>query len=161
VSEQAATLLDSIQKVVGTGGKTAKTIGQKLSAVSIEPDVLRTVRTNRTQADFDVTIPWSKDTFYRAGVFDVGQADGFNLQAGQRLENLIWARYGLHDSSLGAGLDFGSPTHPIFSMDLFGLTQPRLDARANLPIRRYLDITLGVDRAFDRPDPLFGLRYHN
>ncbi len=159
-TEQAAELFRRVRGVIGGGGKTAKTVAQKVADAQFKADVLRTVNSNRTRFDFDATIPWSQNTFYRAGIFDFGEANEFNIQAGRRLRSNVWARYGIHASKLGGGLDFGSPNHPYFSIDVFGVDQLRADLQGNIPVTPYLDLTLGVDKAFNNPDPVFGIRYH-
>ena len=52
-----------------------------------------------------------------------------------------------------------SAARPPLTLDLYGVNNPRLDARGYLPIGRSLDVTIGVDNVFRRPDPVFGLRY--
>jgi ABC-type transporter Mla subunit MlaD len=161
VTEQASDVLQRVREVVGSSGKTAKTIGQRVSDAEISAQMTHASRADRTRVNFDATIPWSRDTFYRLGIFDFGEGNKFNIQAGQQVRSGIWARYGIHASKLGAGLDFGARAHPVFSMDLFGVDRPRLDAVTNLRLLPYLDLTLGLNSIFDRADPVVGVRYHN
>jgi phospholipid/cholesterol/gamma-HCH transport system substrate-binding protein len=158
-TEQAAEVFARVRQVLGSGAGTAKSVGQRLSDAEFEVSAVRKVRSNRTRVDFDATIPWSESTFYRLGFFDFGEANKFNVQMGQQLKDNIWARYGVHASTLGVGLDIGKPARPSFSADLFGIDEPRLDIRGNLPIARHLDLTVGLDNVFRRTDPLFGIRY--
>ena len=159
-TEQAADVFRRVRGVIGGGGKTAKTVAQKVADTQFRVDVLHGTESNRTQFDFDATIPWSKSTFYRAGIFDFGETNQFNIQAGQALRPNIWARYGIHASRLGGGLDIGAPNNPYFSVDVFGVDKLRTDIRGNIPVTPYLDLSLGVNRAFENPDPVFGVRYH-
>jgi ABC-type transporter Mla subunit MlaD len=159
-TEQAADLFRRVRGVIGGGGKTAKTVAQKVADAQFKADVVRTVNSKRTRFDFDATIPWSQTTFYRAGIFDFGETNGFNIQAGRELRSNVWARYGIHASKLGGGLDFGNPNHPYFSLDVFGLDRVRTDLQGSIPLTSYLDLTLGVDKALNKPDPIFGIRYH-
>jgi phospholipid/cholesterol/gamma-HCH transport system substrate-binding protein len=158
-TEEAADVFRRVRGVLGGGGKTVKTIGERVQEVELDAAVMRTFRSNRTRVDFDATIPWSESTFYRLGIYDFGEGNKFNIQAGQQVRDGWWARYGIHASKLGVGLDAGRRHRPPFSLDLYGLDRPNLDVRGNLPISPYLDLTVGVDRVFQRPDPIFGIRY--
>lgn len=159
VSRQASDLFRRVEQVVGASGMTAKTIGERLSEARLRTEVTRTVDSNRTRIDFDATIPWSSSTFYRLGFFDFGEANKFNVQAGQQLRPGVWTRYGIHASKLGVGLDLGSLQRPAFTLDLFGVDRPRADLRTYVPLGSSFDLTLGVNRALRHPDPVFGLRY--
>jgi hypothetical protein len=90
---------------------------------------------------------------------DFGQENEFNIQRGQRLAPSLWARFGVHASTLGLGLDVGNSLHPPLSLDFYGLHDQRLDVQANLPVTRFLDLTFGLDNVFREPDPIFGIRY--
>lgn len=159
VTEQASTLFRRVESVVGTGGKTAKSLGDRLADAEIRADLTRGTSSNRTRIDFNATIPWSLNTYYRLGFFDFGESNKFNVQAGQQVRPGIWTRYGIYASKLGAGLDFGSRLHPPFTLDLYGVDRTKLDVRGYVPLRSGLDLTLGVNNVTQHPDPVFGLRY--
>jgi ABC-type transporter Mla subunit MlaD len=159
VSRQASDLFKRVEQVVGSSGKTAKSVGERLADAELGTEVTRGFTSNRTRIDFNATIPWSSSTYYRLGFFDFGESNKFNIQAGQQMRPGVWTRYGIHGSKLGLGLDLGNRQRPPFSLDLFGVSKPRLDARAYVPLGRSFDLTLGVNQAFRNPDPVFGLRY--
>jgi hypothetical protein len=159
VSRQASDLFKRVEEVVGASGKTAKSVGERLSEAELRTEVSRGVSSNRTRIDFNATIPWSESTFYRLGFFDFGESNKFNVQAGQQMRPGVWTRYGIHGSKLGLGLDLGNRQRPPLTLDLFGVSRPRLDARTYVPLGRSFDLTLGVNHAFRNPDPVFGLRY--
>ena len=159
VTQQASTLFKRVESVVGTGGKTAKSLGDRVSDAELRAELTRGITTNRTRIDFNATIPWSLNTFYRLGFYDFGESNKFNVQAGQQLRPGIWGRYGIHASKLGVGLDLGSRQRPPFTMDLYGVDRMSVDVRGYVPLRSGLDLTLGVNNLTNRADPVFGLRY--
>lgn len=159
VTEQASTLFRRVESVVGTGGKTAKSLGDRVSDAELRAELTRGATTNRTRIDFNATIPWSLNTYYRLGFFDFGESNKFNVQAGQQIRPGVWTRYGIHASKLGVGLDLGSRLRPPFTLDLYGVDQMKLDVRGYVPLRNGLDLTLGVNNLTERADPVFGLRY--
>jgi phospholipid/cholesterol/gamma-HCH transport system substrate-binding protein len=158
-SADAAAVFRKVSGVIGAGSEKAKGIGQRVSGTQVRADVTRGLTSDRNRLDVDATVPWSDDTFFRIGLFDLGENTRFNGQLGHRLSNSFWARYGLHASKVGVGLDIGNRMRPPFSMDLYGINRTRLDVRGNLPITRSLDFTLGLDNVFRRADPVVGLRY--
>lgn len=159
VTQQAGDVLRRAQSVLGSGGKTAKGIGQKLSDAKFRLDLLRMTRSEQTRLDLDAYIPWSRDTFYRVGFYDFGESNRFNVQAGQQLRPGVAARMGFRASKLGLGLDFGKPLQPVAFLDVYGIDRPRVDARANFPLTSFLDLTLGFDDVTGSVDPVVGLRY--
>jgi hypothetical protein len=157
-TSKASAVLDQAGNVLGTGGRAAKTVGERISEARLSGQLLRSVRSDRTRLDFDATIPWSENTLFRVGFFDFGENTRFNAQAGQRLGGRVWARYGLRASRVGAGLDLGSRDWAPVSVDLFGLDRPRLDLRGNLRLGPGIDLTVGLDNLLYRADPIVGLR---
>ncbi|MFN3650463.1 MAG: MlaD family protein [Armatimonadota bacterium] len=159
VTEEAAGIFDRVRTVLGAGGKTAKSIGERVSEAELDVALRRAVRSDQTRLDLNATIPWNDDTFYRLGFYDFGETNRFNVQMGQRLRSNLWARYGIYASKLGFGLDFGSRTRPLVSLDAFGVDNPQVDLYGNLPLGRNLDIIAGFDNITRRADPIFGVRY--
>jgi ABC-type transporter Mla subunit MlaD len=159
VAQSASEVLERARAVLGTPSKTAKTLGQRVQEATLDLNAQRGFQSQRTRLDFNAVVPWSATTYYRLGFYDFGETNKFNVQAGQRIRSGIHARYGFYASKLGAGLDFGSPVSPAFSADLFGVDNPQLDLRTNFRIAPHLDIRLGLEDIFRRPDPVFGVRY--
>lgn len=159
VTQQASTLFKRVESVVGTGGQTAKSLGERVSDAELRAELTRGISSNRTRIDFNATIPWSLNTFYRFGFYDFGESNKFNVQAGQQFRPGVWGRYGIHASKLGVGLDLGSRQRPPFTLDLYGVDRLRMDVRGYVPLRSGLDFTLGVNNLTENADPVFGLRY--
>ncbi len=89
---------------------------------------------------------------------DVGMANRVGLQVGQWLQRPpVLLRYGLVDSQLGAGVDYGTPPGPVYSLDLSNLNRLTLNLYASYFFQRDWGITL---RATDLlQTPTFGLGY--
>lgn len=158
-TEEAAETMRRVRAVLGGSGKAAKSIRQRLSETEVDATLVHGVESDRTRLDFSATIPWSDRTFYRLGLYDVGESNRFIGQMGQQVRPGLWARGGFYAGKLGLGLDVGNVRRPPFSADLYGLDRPRLDLRGNIPLNSYLDLTLGLDNVFRRPDPVLGVRY--
>lgn len=159
VTQNAGEVLERARAVLGTGGKTAKSLGQKLSTANLDFNAQRAFRSEHNRLDVNAVLPWSQTTFYRLGFYDFGEANRFNAQVGQLLRPGIAARYGFYASKLGAGLDFGGVASPGFSLDLFGVDRPQLDMRANVGIAPHVSLRFGLENIFRRPDPILGVRY--
>lgn len=68
---------------------------------------------------------------------DVGVGSRIGLQLANRLENTsLVFRYGLIDGHLGAGLDYGTPPAPVYSLDLYNLNQVTLNFYAYYFLQR-------------------------
>jgi phospholipid/cholesterol/gamma-HCH transport system substrate-binding protein len=159
LSEQAGGIFRRIEAVFGSSGKTAKSIGERISDAEVDAALVRGVTSNRTRLDLNATIPWTENTFYRLGFYDFGENNRFNAQMGQQFRPGLWARYGIYASKLGVGLDVGSRLRPPFSLDIYGLDQPRVDLRGNIPVAPYIDATVGLDNITRGANPVVGLRY--
>jgi phospholipid/cholesterol/gamma-HCH transport system substrate-binding protein len=159
VTGEATEALRRVRDVLGVGGRAARTVTQRLRDTEFDAQALHGARSNRTRFDFNATIPWTEDTFYRLGIYDLGESNRFNAQVGQQVHPGLWARYGFRASRVGVGLDVGDRLRAPFQVDIFGVRQPQVDIRGNFPIARYLDLTVGLDNLFRRPDPIFGIRY--
>jgi phospholipid/cholesterol/gamma-HCH transport system substrate-binding protein len=159
VTAEAGQVFKRINSTVGGGGKGLKSIGERLSATEFRSEVVRRVETGRTRMDLDATIPWSGNSFYRLGLYDFGEASKFNIQAGMTVHPNVAARFGIHASKLGLGLDVGNRRRPPLTVDVFGLDRPQVDIRGAIPIWKSIDLTVGVDNLGRRTDPVVGLRY--
>lgn len=155
-SSEAAEAFRRVRTILG--GKSGSP-GSKFKDTEIRSDLTRGFESDRTRLDVDATVPWSSNTFYRVGFFNLGDNLKLNAQAGRKLAPNTWGRVGIHGSALGLGLDFGKPTKPLLGLDLYRIDRPRFDARAYLPVMRSLDITVGLDNVIRSPDPVIGLRY--
>ncbi|MDR7483372.1 MAG: MlaD family protein [Armatimonadota bacterium] len=89
---------------------------------------------------------------------DVGMENRIGLQVGQWLQRPpVFLRYGLVDSQLGAGVDYGTPPGPVYSLDLSNLNRLTLNLYASYFLHRDYGITL---RATDLlQSPTLGLGY--
>ncbi len=159
VSEQTSEVLTRVQNVLGKTGGSARSIGEKLKDTSFRTDAIYGTRTERARFDINATLPWSNDSFFRIGMYDFGEANHFNAQYGHQLRKNIWGRAGFYASKLGFGLDIGDPNRTRLGLDVFGVDDPQVDVRANIPLFKNFDLTFGLDRLQSRPDPVIGLRY--
>lgn len=159
ITQSAGAVLKRAEQVLGTSGQAARSLGARIARTQFRADFLVGGRNSGPRIDVDAILPWTESGFYRLGLFDVGERNRFTVQAGRKLNPRLAARYGFYASRLGVGVDVGDPLHPPFSLELYGIDNPHLDARFNVPIGRGLDLTLGLDQLLRSPDPVIGLRY--
>jgi phospholipid/cholesterol/gamma-HCH transport system substrate-binding protein len=157
-TEDAQFLLRRARDVVGAGA-AARSVGARLGDTEFDAVLSRTTRTNRTRIDFDATIPWTDESFFRLGFYDFSERNRFNVQYGQQIRPGTWLRYGVRASRLGVGLDLGGRRWPTLGIDVFGVDRPQVDVRTNVRLTPSLDLSIGLDNALRQPDPLFGVRY--
>ncbi|MBI3998085.1 MAG: MCE family protein [Armatimonadetes bacterium] len=88
---------------------------------------------------------------------DLGGANRFGLQVGQRLENApMILRYGLIDSQPGVGLDYGMAPGPVYSVDLSNINQLTLNVYAHYFAQRDWGISLRATNLLLQPTFGFG-----
>ncbi len=98
----------------------------------------------------------------RAGVTDIGQDTGLNLQYGNRVADNVWLRYGVVQSQAGVGADWLLSPDLRLSAELFDPNTLRLNALAEYKVRPLGDswwLTGGVYNVFDHPSFAAGVTY--
>jgi phospholipid/cholesterol/gamma-HCH transport system substrate-binding protein len=156
--EQAAPLFRRLNRLVGGADEGVIGARERLRGVSVRGDLSYRTSPGRARLDLEATLP-RRDGFYRAGVYDFSEQTRLNLQLGLLLGTSASARFGLHASRLGLGLDLGAPRRPWLEADLYGLEDTRLDMRAAGRLNRDLDLILGVEDLFGDNAPNAGVRW--
>lgn len=156
--EQAGPLLRRLNKLVGGADGGVAGTRERLRRVETRADSLYQTSPGRARLDLEATVPSGKG-FARVGVYDFSEQNRLNLQLGRPLGGGVSARFGLHASRLGVGLDLGAPRRPWLEADLYSLEEPRLDVRASSRLNRELDLTLGVEGLFGDNAPIAGVRW--
>lgn len=162
VSEKANELLDKLNRRFG--GVPAGPSPEKKAAIpdyGISGDALWKTSDGGARVDANYTFSGLDDSFYRLGLFDVGNSAKVNLQGGQILNRLNALRYGLYASKLGIGYDRRILSNFRISADLFGIQDPEIELRGILGIAGPFNLYAGVNTVFDggHSDVLVGVHY--
>ncbi len=147
------TLLGKLTGAVGSGSKP------RLPKVNFVSDVSEQLNPDRFRVDVDARIDLGKRDLLDLGLYDLGQNTRVNLQVGTRLTQALVARYGLHASKLGVGLDYEPTPGTGFRADLWDTNRPRLDARGFYRVNSNASIWAGADALLRRPVPIIGLEF--
>ncbi len=158
-SEQLKDLTEALNKKYGQGRNTPA----QRSAVpesGFVTNALWNTDCGDYRVDANYTLPWAGNSFYRAGVRDIGEDTGANLQAG-RTFGPTSVRYGLYASRLGVGVDRQVSKSLLISGDVFRPNRPEMELRGILQTGGSVGIYGGVHDLFhgsDR-DVYVGIRY--
>lgn len=112
----------------------------------------------RVEADYTLLRPGG--TFYRAGLFDVGETNRINLQLGRSASPDLAYRYGLYAGRLGLGLD--ARTGPLYwRFDLFDPNRLQFNVRARSYLNENTAITGGVESIGKDDRAVLGIQIRN
>ena len=185
-TEQAAFLLERLNKIAGGKRKTATVIAAPgVGAVilpgttpSVTPtpsrggpyylprvQALYNTRDKHFRTDIDALVPLSVApvTFVRAGIYGFGDANTLILQGGQALDKkgLVTGRAGIYASKLSVGADIGLGRRETLSIDAYDPNNLRVDAKGTLMLAPELGLVLGGENINhgSRSGALIGLEY--
>ncbi len=154
---------DAMEKVDTILGKFSNSTNRapKIPRINIIANVSEQVTPTRNRIDLDAQIPFGRNSLLDIGLFDVGQSTGFNLQAGNYLNKNVDIRYGLHDSKIGAGIDYWAQKGTGITADLFNTDVLRLDVRGLYRVNNNASLWIGGDNVTRTPIPLIGIQLTN
>ncbi len=162
-TERSAAALDKLNglldKVSGAAGKVR---APKVPPVQLLLNAQEAVDPGRFRLDADVRVPIGRRNLLDAGLFDLGENTRLNLQAGTRFSDSLLARYGIHASKLGVGVEFGHYPYSGIRTDLYDVNHPRLDVRGLIRVNKNASIWAGADGFFrGDPVPTVGIQINN
>lgn len=161
-SEQAKQLLTSLNCRFGSL-RSGPTPAQKAAIPLYGTSANSLWNTNQGDYRFDAnyTFAGKGDSFYRVGLYDVGEHTKLNLQGGMTLNSTNALRYGLYASRLGIGYDLHLGNRLLVMSDLFRPNDPQLEMRGVLDIGNGFGLYGGVLNLLDKDerDVLVGIEY--
>ena len=95
---------DSVE-VIAT---TVTELNGNMPAIRIDPDISLQIAPsgpNSSRSDLNFNLYYGKDNLFRGGVADLSDKSKFNAQLGKQLSDSTQVRYGIIESSFGAGFD--------------------------------------------------------
>ena len=162
-TERSAAALDKLNdlldKVTGAAGKVRT---PKVPPVQLLVNAQEAVDPGRFRLDADVRVPVGRRNLIDAGLFDIGENTRLNLQVGTRFSDTLLARYGIHASKLGVGLELGRTPYSGLRTDLYDVNHPRLDVKGLIRVNKNASIWAGADGFFrGDPVPTIGIQINN
>lgn len=158
-SEQLKELTEALNKKYGRGKNTPLQRSQ-VPERGATADALWNTTKGNYRFDANYTLPWSGNTFFRAGAFNIGEHTGVNLQGGKTYGRSA-LRYGLFDSRVSVG--FNHAFSPSFSVsgDVFRPNDPEMELRGVLRAGKDFGIYASVLDLFHESDRdvYVGLRF--
>lgn len=125
-----------------------------------EMDFLFDSERGKARLDVNYNLHLRGDTFYRFGLYDLGENTRLNLQQGRILSDKESLRIGLYQSRLGLGYDWQADDKLLLRTDLYRPNKPRLDVKGSYFLSEDTGVWLGVeDVGSSKWKPMTGLRY--
>lgn len=143
----------------GTGAVDTLKKHLKIPKIDFIASVSEQIDPSRMRVDVDAQLHTGKYNYLNFGLYDLGQNTRLNLQLGNHLSDSLTARYGLHASKIGAGLDWNLKSGFGFQADFYDTNHPRLDAKGIFRVNNDASIWLGAEGIFRRPVPVLGLQF--
>lgn len=152
IADEAKSLLAKLNELVGRlpGG------GLKVAAPTLQLETARNLDTDLFQTDVFIRYPLGPVSSIFAGVNDVTESNNLTAQYAQHFgPNSL--RYGVYASKPGVGVDWNPTPRLSFSGDLFDPNDLKLNLRARFLFGSDIYGWLGLDRLFERNQPLIGI----
>lgn len=160
-SEDAASVASKLKDVFA--GRIPKAGGPRKGPIPGEGarlDVLAGSKVGDLRLDYNYTFPGNGNSFYRAGLYNLGDNTKLNLQLGEILSERSAFRYGLYASKLDIGYDWIMKDNMSLQLDLFSPNDPRLEALFRYDFSPNMGALLGIEDLFGDTRGMVGLQYH-
>lgn len=156
-NEIATEVKEALEEFRGTiGGLTGAGAGGLLPDVEIESGVFHDFDSGLYRIDLQAEIPIGRERLL-LGLYDAFESNKLNLQLQRNVASNLDLRYGVYASKPGIGVNYSIAPRLSLRGDLYGLNDPRLDARLRYDFGSGVIGWFGVDRLFDRGSPILGV----
>ncbi len=118
----------------------------------------RTSGETRFRSDLNYVVP-TKDGSIVAGIYDFGDSNKLNLQAGTNLSPNLIGRYGFHASRLSLGLDYRPGKRHYIGLEFFDPNDANLDLYYRTRIDKNMGLVLGAEDILHHGRATIGLSY--
>ncbi|MCX6345647.1 MAG: MlaD family protein, partial [Armatimonadetes bacterium] len=161
-SEQAKTLLGNLTNKFGA--KREGPNAEQKTAIpdyGMSTDALYDTTQAKYRSDFNYTFAGLGKSFYRIGLYDLGENTRINLQGGKVIDSFTAFRYGLYASRLGFGFDKTLVPGFRLSADFFRPDHPQMELRGIFSVSGPFGIDVCVKDFFggSQKDVLVGVHY--
>lgn len=159
-AQGAAEIVSRVQKVIGPKTRTPKP-----APVGFVPDVGSRVdafvltENGPFRLDYNYTLRGRSDDFYRIGLFNIGETNNLNLQAGKSINEQSAFRYGLYAGRIGVGYDRYLGSGFNLQADLYRPNDINLETKVRYDLNRNFGAWLGANQIFEGGGLMVGLQY--
>lgn len=162
-TERSAAALEKLNTILGKfSSATDKVRAPKVPPVQLLVNAQEAVDPAHFRLDVDARVPIGKRNLIDFGLYDLGEDTRLNLQVGTKFSDTLLARYGLHASKLGVGLEYGNFPYSGLRADLYDANHPRLDVKGLIRVKKNVSIWAGADGIFrGDPIPTIGVQLNN
>ncbi len=162
-TERSAAALEKLNNILGKFTNAAdKARAPKVPPIQLLVDAQESVDPARFRLDVDARVPIGNHNLIDFGLYDFGDNTRLNLQGGTKITDNLLARYGLHASKLGVGLEYGLFPYSGLRADLYDANHPRLDVKGLIRVKKNVSIWAGADGIFrGDPVPTIGVQLNN
>lgn len=160
VSKDAKGLVDKLNAALKLTGPKFSVDKKLIPEYGTSINALWNTRKNEARIDANYTFAFDNESFYRIGIYNIGQDSEMNLMGGRILDKRNAVRYGLIASELGVGYDYKLGGLSSLSADLYNLNDPRLEIKSVLGVGHNMGVFVGLNDALhsDRRDIMLGMR---
>lgn len=150
VKEVLEEVRGSVSRLPGMGG------GGLLPDFQVEAGLFHDFDSGLYRVDLNAEVPIGNEDLI-LGLYDAFESNKLNLQLRRSLGDKVDFRYGVYASKPGFGVDYLIAPRLSLRGDLYGLNDPRFDARLRYEFDSGIIGWFGFDRLFDRGSPILGV----
>ncbi len=160
--EKSEQVVDKFNSLLGkfVGSESVKP-RINLPKVELTGDISEQLSPTRLRLDVNARLAFGARNEAYLGLYDLGQNTRLTLQAGNKLNDSLTARYGLYASKLGVGIDYRANPATQLRADLWDTNRLRLDVRSSFRVNNNASIWIGADNLIRRPIPIIGVQLKN
>ncbi|BCW97545.1 MAG: hypothetical protein KatS3mg024_0372 [Armatimonadota bacterium] len=161
-TEDAKAAMARVAELVGARRKqpAGTPLPRPASGAGAALDFIYDADRGKARVDAEYTFVPGGSSFYRMGLFDIGESSRVNLQIGRNLAEGQSLRWGLYQSRLSLGYDWQADGPLMLRTDLYRLNDPRLDVKARYGLRENVAAWLGVESIGGGDErPVAGLQF--
>jgi phospholipid/cholesterol/gamma-HCH transport system substrate-binding protein len=160
IMRKANKLADEVESLIRKFNKTVEDLtksGKSLVGdVQVEATLTAETKPGRVRTDLNAIVPVGSEKL-TVGLYDAFETNRINLQLVRPIGQGTDLRYGVYASKPGLGVDYALAPRVGLRADVFGLNDPRLDARLRFDLGKSVTGWAGVERIFAGNAPSVGV----
>ncbi|RYG39407.1 MCE family protein [bacterium] len=154
IEKSVKELLDKVNKIIPSNG----TKGVKTPPVTLNADLLHSGDLDRFRTDLTATLGVG-DGKLDIGFWDAFESNRFILQYGKQASPNLGYRYGIYAGKLGVGVDYRLSPRLSLRNDAWDLNRLRYDPKLRYDFGNGFVGWAGLENAFRRNTPVFGIGF--
>lgn len=164
-SQDIANVAANLNNKFGSGKSNKEKQSNKEQTKALDPrgarwDSYIQTDTGAFRLDFNTNLFIRDDSFYRVGLYNLGENTKVNLERGLIINDLSDFRYGLYASKLSVGYDRALTDRLLFSLDLFNPNQFTFEGKLKYDVTKNWGAVVGLNNNNGDLGGLIGVQYH-